>query len=286
MVLSQFRSRCTFLVALTTMLAAPVGAQVSPGPLASPRLNTGATGAPAPSIADAQRHFYNGQYEAASDVVLTLRKSDPDDLSGYELRSSALLFQIKRLIGKAEDVDRAYKQCSPCPDIMTAFLADISRGQAIARAQLKANPNDDHATFFLGKLDLNYVWLLLGTLGHRTGFGEYREARRSMDAVLKRNPTHVRARVAGAWIDYIVDTKVPRGFRWILGGGDKKRGLAVVRQVAQESSEEFARAEAGFGLWDMLVREKQFGEAAIVARGLSKNFPDNKELIEFMKAHP
>jgi hypothetical protein len=34
----------------------------------------------------------------------------------------------------------------------------------------------------------------------------------------------LRARVARAWIDYIVDTRMPLGTRWLLGGGNKNAG--------------------------------------------------------------
>ncbi|HXW06452.1 MAG TPA: hypothetical protein VD833_14545 [Vicinamibacterales bacterium] len=37
--------------------------------------------------------------------------------------------------------------------------------------------------FFLGKVDLNDVWLQSGTLGRKPGWDEYWEARRSLDQV-------------------------------------------------------------------------------------------------------
>ncbi len=56
-----------------------------------------------------------------------------------------------------------------CPELMTEFLAEIRRGQDLARAALRATPDDHAALFFLGKMDLNYVWLQLGLLGRKTG---------------------------------------------------------------------------------------------------------------------
>ena len=138
--------------------------------------------------------------------------------------------------------------------------------------------------FFLGKLDLNYVWLQLGPLGRRTGWDEYWEGRRSIDAVLKAHPQHVRALVARAWIDYIVDTKLPRGTRWLLGGGSRRRGLTTVRDAARIESEFFSHAEAEFALWDMLVREHDLTQATEVAQRLARDFPDNRELAHFLEA--
>jgi hypothetical protein len=101
------------------------------------------------------------------------------------------------------------------------LTAEIADGRAAAKERLEAAEKDDEARFFLGKINLTHVWLHLETLGRRTGWGEYWEARRSLDAVLDRQPGHVRAMTARAWIDYIVDTRVPWGVRWMLGGGDK-----------------------------------------------------------------
>jgi hypothetical protein len=116
-----------------------------------------------------------------------------------------------------------------------------------------------------------------------TGWSEYWEARKSLDSVLKTNPEHVRARVARAWIDYIVDTKIPRGTRWLLGGGNKKRGLVTVQQAATTSADFFVQAEAAFALWDMQVREKNLTGAIATARTLARDFPDNRELIKFLE---
>lgn len=236
----------------------------------------------AATLADAQSLFYNGRYPEAAAVALTLRSSDPDDLAAHELRTSALLFQLRSLLGQGTDRQKALAQCPGCPTLMAAFHDDTRRGQALARARLKAQPRDDVALFFLGKLNLNYVWLELGTLGRRTGWNEYWEARRSLDEVLGRDPAHVRARVARAWIDYIVDTKLPRGTKWLLGGGDRGRALTVVREAAATDAERFARAEAAFALWEMQVREGQTTEATKIARELVRDFPRNRQLASFL----
>ena len=88
----------------------------------------------------------------------------------------------------------------------------------------------------------------------------------------------MRARVARAWIDYIVDTKMPWGTRWVLGGGNRKRALTDVREAAQMESDFFTHTEAEFALWDMEVRERNMAYATDVARRLAHDFPDNREL--------
>ena len=239
--------------------------------------------AQSPTLREAQRLFYSARYEAAAALADSLSPSDAEALAASELRSSALLFQIRRAFGNPADKALALKSCGRCRELTAAFLAELAHGKSIARARLQADPADEAALFYLGKLNLNYVWLQAGTFGRKTGLSEYREARRSLETVLAQNPEHVRAKVARAWIDYIVDTKMPRGAKWILGGGDKKRGLLALQQAAGSSADPFSQAEAAFALWDMQVREKNLPAAIATAQGLSRDFPDNHELAKFLE---
>jgi hypothetical protein len=244
-----------------------------------------AAAAAAPVLDNAQRLFYNGRYEAADTLTLELCWPNLEGLAGCELRSSTLLFQIKRAVAGQTDKEKALKACVLCGDWLAAFRTVTASAQAVARARLQSSPQDEATRFLLGKIDLNYVWLQLGVLGHKTGWGEYWEARKSLDAVLKQNPHNIRARVSRAWIDYIVDTQMPRGTRWVLGGGNKKRGLKTVRDAAEIDADVFIRAEAGFALWDMEVREGNIAGAVDTARGLARDFPENEELRKFLAVH-
>jgi hypothetical protein len=240
------------------------------------------------TLESAQRLFYNGDYDRAAAATQRLCESRPGDLDACELRTTSLLFQIKKALREtgAPDKTTALSMCTACPALMSAFLAETARGQRVARAELKIRPDDEETLFFLGKTDLNYVWLQLGTLGRKTGWDEYWEARRSLDHALRLNPRHVRARVARAWVDYIVGTTVPRGVRWLLGGGNKRRGLLAVREVvAHGGGDFFIQTEATFALWDMQVREHEVPEAVATARTLARDFPDNAELRKFLADH-
>ena len=237
------------------------------------------------ALADAHRAFFNARYDEAAALAQGLEADAPADLAACELRTSALLFQIKAAIGNQPDRDKAFAQCSSCAALLASFLADAARGQAIARARLATAPDDHEALFYLGKIDLNYVWLQLGPLGRRKGWDEYWEARRSLDTVLQRNPTHVRARVARAWIDYIVDTRMPRGTRWVLGGGDRKRALLSMQAAADTDAAFFVHVEALFALWDLEVREQRLPAAVAIARRLAHDFPGNRELTMFLEKH-
>src|SRR5687767_3079052 len=48
-----------------------------------------------PELADAQRAFFNARYQSAADLALELQASDADALAPYEIRTSALHFQLR-----------------------------------------------------------------------------------------------------------------------------------------------------------------------------------------------
>ena len=133
---------------------------------------------------DAQRLFYNGRYEAAELLTVQLCSADLEGLEGCELRSSTLLFQIKRAVSGQPDKQKAFTACAACAGWMSEFRAVTASAQTLARARLQLVPADEATRFLLGKIDLNYVWLQLGVLGRKTGWSEYWEARKSLDAVL------------------------------------------------------------------------------------------------------
>lgn len=236
------------------------------------------------SIELGKHHFYNARFEAAVEVTRALEIQRPHDLAVQELRSSALLFQLKRLLeprGKKVPL----KSCPSCPELIRQFTADFHHARDMAKARVDASPDDIEARFFLGKLNLNYIWLQLGPLGKKTGWNEYWEGRRLLDEVLAVQPDHVRARIGRAWIDYIVDTRMPWGTEWLLGGGDRKRALRVVREAAADpDAEYYAHVEAEFALWEMLIKERSLVSATEVARRLSRDFPDNRDIASFLEA--
>lgn len=231
---------------------------------------------------EVQRLFYNGQYAEAASVAQALPAAS-GDLAVYELRTTTVLFRIRRAIGEPADKAAALRRCEVCPELLETFARDFESGRRAAKEQVARHPNDADALFFLGKLNLNFVWLHLGTLGRRTGWNEYWEARHSLDAALAKQPDHARARVARAWIDYIVDTRMPFGTEWLLGGGSKKRALTVMRTVTAHNLDRYVHAEALFGLWDMQVREKQKAAALESARRIAALFPENAEVARYVR---
>jgi hypothetical protein len=61
------------------------------------------------TLDDARWLFYNARYEAAAALTLDPCASRADGVAACELRTAALLFQIRRAIGEAADKDKAWK---------------------------------------------------------------------------------------------------------------------------------------------------------------------------------
>jgi hypothetical protein len=74
------------------------------------------------SLNAVQHAFYNGHYERAAELALDLRKANPENLAAYELRTSALHFQLKDALGSPRDKRSALKECERCGGLMAAFL--------------------------------------------------------------------------------------------------------------------------------------------------------------------
>ena len=238
----------------------------------------------AATLDDAQRLFYTALFQESAAAAKAITDAEPANLAAWEVRTSALHFQLRRLLGEPKDRKVAMAKCSDCRALLDTFMEDVNRGRAAARARITHAPDDEEARFFLGKLDLSYLWLQLSTLERKTGWDEYWEAKRILEAMIEKNPMHVRARVARAWMDYIVGSRVPWGTRWVMGGGSKSRGLKMVREAAATPADYFTRVEAQFGLWEMLTRDDKRDEAMGVAKELLVKFPENRDLIKFVES--
>ena len=82
----------------------------------------------------AQRAFYNARYSDATALTIDSCTAQPENLAGCELRTSALLFQLRDALEddslKDKDKGKALKECAQCQALLDAFLRDTGRGQA------------------------------------------------------------------------------------------------------------------------------------------------------------
>ena len=136
--------------------------------------------------------------------------------------------------------------------------------------------------YYLAKIDLNYLWMQFSTLGHRTGWDEYWEAKRP-DRGRAHEATHPPPGTGGPGVDGL-----HRGHAGALGHtvGDGRREPGPraqdPAQCRSRAGDFYAKVEADFALWEMLAREGKRDEALPIAQGLLVKFPENEDLSKFV----
>jgi hypothetical protein len=100
----------------------------------------------APLLDEAQRYFYNGRYDATDALTLELCSPDVEGLAACELRSSTLLFQIKRAVSGQTDKQEALKACAPCAAWLASFRTVTCRHRRwLAPPEAAPNARKDEA---------------------------------------------------------------------------------------------------------------------------------------------
>jgi hypothetical protein len=81
-----------------------------------------------PSLDEAQRLFYNGRFADSAAMCVALRSGADYDFENDELRTSALLFQMRRLLdnpdSRDDDKTAAWKACVRCQELAAQFTTD------------------------------------------------------------------------------------------------------------------------------------------------------------------
>ena len=103
------------VLAVVAVAGVPILAQEPAAPTS--RTTELAVDDPAARLAQGYDVFYNGNYDQAAAIASALLTVSPDTLDALELRTSAILFRLKAIIGDAKNKDKAVKACAiwiPC----------------------------------------------------------------------------------------------------------------------------------------------------------------------------
>src|SRR6187402_2637015 len=114
-------------------------------------LLAGATHLGAATLDDAQRLFYTALFQESAAAAKSITDAEPENLAAWEVRTSALHFQLRRLLGEPKDRKAAMAKCAECRALLATFLEDVNTGRTAARARIAQAPDDEEARFFLGK---------------------------------------------------------------------------------------------------------------------------------------
>jgi len=79
----------------------------------------------AATVDEAYRLFYASRFEESAAAAAELTTANPGDLVAWEIRTSALHFQLKRLVGEGKDKKGAFARCADCPKLLATFIEDV-----------------------------------------------------------------------------------------------------------------------------------------------------------------
>ena len=99
----------------------------------------------AATLDDAQHLFYSALFQESAAAAKAIADAEPGNLAAWEVRTSALHFQLRRLFGEPKDRKAALARCAECQALLTTFLDDVNRGRAAARARIDKAPEDEEA---------------------------------------------------------------------------------------------------------------------------------------------
>jgi tetratricopeptide (TPR) repeat protein len=227
--------------------------------------------------------LYNIDYDKAEREFKEIVRLYPNHPGGYQLLAARLwiktLYESRRLQVSLYSSESFYTNGDDKvdPKIVTEFRNLTRQSKLLAEAKLKQEPKNIEALDFLAN-----------TEGLKASFEEaverrhYAALRDGNDAVdhhrevLKLDPKYIDAQITIGLYEYVVGS-LPLPVKILAGAtgyrGSKKRGLALLEQVAKEGR--WSQDDAKTVLILLYTREKRFEDVLKLTRELSDKYPRN-----------
>ena len=227
--------------------------------------------------------LYNFDYDKALKDFKELNRLYPSHSAGPQLLAARLwvktLYESRRLQVSLYSSENFYATGDDKvdPKIINEFRNLTRDAKRRLDARLKEVPKDIEALYWLGALE-----------GLKASFAEAVERRHvaalraGNDAVdhhrevLKLDPKQIDANLTVGLYEYVIGS-LPLAYKLVAGvagfRGSKKKGLALLEQVAKEGN--WSRDDAASLLIVLYTREKRYQEALALARQLSEKYPAN-----------
>jgi tetratricopeptide (TPR) repeat protein len=227
--------------------------------------------------------LYNIDYDKAERDFKEIVKLIPNHPGGYQLLAARVwiqtLYESRRLQSSLYSSEGFYSSGDDKvdPKIVTEFRNYTREARRLAEAKLKQEPKNIEALDFLAN-----------TEGLKAAFEEaverrhFAALRNGNDAVshhrdvLKIDPAYIDAQITIGLYEYVVGS-LPLPIKILAGAtgyrGSKKRGLAMLEQVAKEGR--WARDDAKSVLILLYTREKRYADVLPLTRELSAKYPRN-----------
>jgi tetratricopeptide (TPR) repeat protein len=241
-------------------------------------------GAPRDPLTDvAFEHFYNMEYDRATQEFEKLVEKHPDDPFAVNHLLTVVLMHDLYDTGAMNTGDYANDSFigrTPRPTdqkIKDQIKELVKRALALEEQQLKNNPNDINALYCRGVTRAQFA--VYTGLVERAWFSALRNAvgaRHDHERVLELDPAFIDAKLVVGTHNYVVgnlpwSVKVAAAIAGLSGSKDK--GLTYLREVAKSDGENSVDAKVVLTLF--LRREHHYDEAMGYMQDLTANFPKN-----------
>src|SRR5829696_3923790 len=227
--------------------------------------------------------LYNIDYDKAERDFKEIVRLNPTHPGGYQLLAARLwiktLYESRRLQVSLYSSESFYSNGDDKvdPKIVTEFRNLTREAKRLAEAKLKQEPKNIEALDFLANTEgLKASFEEAVERRHFAALRDGNDAVSHHREVLKLDPRYIDAQITIGLYEYVVGS-LPLPVKIIAGAtgyrGSKKRGLAMLEQVAREGR--WSQDDAKTVLVLLYTREKRFADVLKLTRELSAKYPRN-----------
>ena len=267
------------LVVLVTVFILPVSGQQTSAPWLAPEDQVQVDTLRRSGI----EALYNLDYDKAQKEFKEITSRYPNHPAGYQLQAAGVwaktLYESRRLQGSLYSSESFYSTGDDKvdPKIVTEFRNLTREAKRLSEAKLKQDPKNIDALNFLAATEgLKASFEEAVERRHYAALKDGNDAVNSHREVLKLDPTYVDAQLTIGLYEYVVGS-LPLPIKLVagIGGfhGSKKRGLALLEQVAKQGK--WSKDDAKTLLMLLYTREKRFADVVVITRELSEKYPRN-----------
>ena len=227
--------------------------------------------------------LYNIDYDKALRDFKEIAQLCPNHPGGPQLLAARLwiktLYESRRLQSSLYSSESFYTNGDDKvdPKIVDEFRALTREAKRLAEAKLKQDPKNIEALDFLANTE--GLKAAFEEAVERRHFAALRDGNDAVDRhreVLKLDPKYIDAQVTIGLYEYTVGS-LPLPVKLLAGltgfRGSKKKGLALLEQVAKEG--QWRQDDAKTVLVLLYTREKRFADILPITRELSAKYPRN-----------
>jgi tetratricopeptide (TPR) repeat protein len=227
--------------------------------------------------------LYNIDYDKAQRDFKEIVQLCPNHPAGYQLLAARVwiktLYESRRLQSSLYSSESFYSNGDDKVDqkIIDEFRGLTRDAKRLAEARLKLDPKNIEAMDFLANTE--GLKASFEEAVERRHFAALRDGNDAVNLhrnVLKLDPKYIDAQITIGLYEYVVGS-LPLPIKLVAGvsgfRGSKKRGLAMLEQVAKEGR--WAQDDAKSVLILLYTREKRYADVLPLTRELSAKYPRN-----------